>query len=241
MEFFDPVSSSDEEYFPTAEDLVYFDDELEEDEDEYEEEDSDDTEYVDEEDEPATEVRDAAVDRLFLQSDPRLLPRIRQLLHLGSGARSAPMSPTDSNEDPSSRRRRRHRLPDLPSPPYKAGKHLLNSGEFGEIDDRKYKKRHYETPRTLTQYARFRELGWKQRGKLSTLNISRRWIPEEGKGRIVAQYDRNVYSGQFSHDGSFFYTASQDFKCRMYQTPNPSNPNDWKLYKVLPKLFSFEA
>ena len=64
------------------------------------------------------------------------------------------------------------------------------------------------------------------------LAISKNWLPQENNGKLVAKNEWRVYSGQFSHDGSFFYTAGQDFKCRLYQTPNPANPADWKLYKV---------
>jgi hypothetical protein len=234
MEYVHPDESSDEEYFPTAEELDSLDQEMEteesdeerdeEDEDEDDEQvDEDHREYIDPDDGDEFDER-ADVERILLANNPGLLRQIQQVIQQGIGIRSS----QSSYEQQYSRRSRR-RLQQIPATPYPAGKYLLNSGEFGEIDDRSAKKRRYEKARTITQLARFRELGWR---KESTLPMSKRWLPPPNKGSIVAQYDRHVYSGQFSHDGSFFYTASQDFKCRMYQTLNPSNHRDWKLYKV---------
>jgi hypothetical protein len=211
--------SSDEEYFPTEEEP----DQDMDTEDEEEEEDNDYREYLDPEDETDRDEQ-ADVERILLQSNPGLLRQIQRVLQHGIGIRSN----TQSYEERQNRRTRR-RLQEIPTVPYPAGKCLLNSGEFGEIDDRRAKKRRYEKARTIMQLARFREMGWR---KESTLPLSKAWLPPPNQGSIVAQYDRHVYSGQFSHDGSFFYTASQDFKCRMYQTLNPSNVQDWKLYKV---------
>jgi hypothetical protein len=227
--------SSDEEYFPTEEepDQDMYSEEDEDEDEEYDyhqgeeedhaQEDDDYREYIDPEDDTDRDEQ-ADVERILLQSNPGLLRQIQQVLQHGIGIRSN----TQSYEERQNRRTRR-RLQDIPATPYPAGKHLLNSGEFGEIDDRRAKKRRYEKARTITQLARFREMGWR---KESTLPLSKAWLPPPNQGRIMAQYDRHVYSGQFSHDGSFFYTASQDFKCRMYQTLNPSNLRDWKLYKV---------
>ncbi|KAJ2991457.1 hypothetical protein NUW58_g2504 [Xylaria curta] len=47
---------------------------------------------------------------------------------------------------------------------------------------------------------------------------------------MIINYDENVYSGQFSADGNFFYACVKDFKVRMYDT---SNPYDWKHYKTV--------
>jgi hypothetical protein len=225
------LDTSDEEYFPTKEepdqDMDTEDEEEEEDnEPEYvEEEDDDYREYLDPEDETDRD-KQADVERILLQSHPGLLRQIQQVLQHGIGIRSN----TQSYEERQNRRTRQ-RLQEIPATPYPAGKHLLNSSEFGEIDDRRAKKRRYEKARTITQLARFREMGWR---KESILPLSKGWLPPPDQGRIVAQYDRHIYSGQFSHDGSFFYTASQDFKCRMYEILNPSNLRDWKLYKVQP-------
>ena len=45
---------------------------------------------------------------------------------------------------------------------------------------------------------------------------------------FVVDYDSKCYSGQFSEDGNFFFSCSQDFRVRMYDT---SNPYRWKYYK----------
>ena len=48
------------------------------------------------------------------------------------------------------------------------------------------------------------------------------------KAEFVMHYDSRCYSGQFSHDGNFFYSCCQDLKLRMYDTSNPYN---WRYYK----------
>lgn len=40
-------------------------------------------------------------------------------------------------------------------------------------------------------------------------------------GTEVSQFQSKVYSGQYSADGSFFYTACQDFNIYIYDTRNP--------------------
>lgn len=47
---------------------------------------------------------------------------------------------------------------------------------------------------------------------------------------FIIHYDARSYSGQFSEDGNFFYSCSQDFRVRMYDT---SNPYEWKYYKTV--------
>jgi hypothetical protein len=224
-------SSSDEEYFPTTETLQVLPNETEtETENPYEEDDDDisisedpdlEDEYLeDPSDEEIQETHETDVERILLQNNPGLLHQIQQVLQHGIGVRTQTERP----------RRRRAALPAVPSPPYEKGRQLVNSGEFGTVDDPGGKRR-FEGARTINQFARFREMGWRTE---SLLPLSRGWLPAERMGRLVARYDRHVYSGQFSHDGGFFYTAAQDFRCRMYSTLNPSNPRDWKLYKVPP-------
>jgi hypothetical protein len=264
------MESSDEEYFPSREELeemqedAELDEEMADEEEEEEEDDDDETdinplspdgdyygesgeeeeaeieggegpgeEYeYEEEEEDEYEDQGATFDRIILQSNPGFLRQIQQVLQHGVRLRAAGYNADDDTStgrrDPR-RYRVRRRLQELPSRPYKEGKRLLNSGEFGEVDDPRCRKRRYEGAKTVTRFARFRELGWKRQ---STLGITKRWLPGPEEGKVVAQYDRHVYSGQFSHDGTFFYTAAQDFKCRMYQTLNPANRFDWKLYKV---------
>jgi len=239
------TSSDDEEYFPTTEELYQVDEEDEmitEEEDEEEEEEDEEAvhapEYTDmydqvesedeeEEEEQEEEEEEVEEERVDQRSQGRIMRQIQEVLTSG-------LSILRDRDEP--RRHRQRTLPDLPTIPYVAGKHLMNSGEFGPLDDRTAKKRRFEGPRTITQFSRFRELGWKRE---NTVVLTKKWLPAERRGRIVAQYNRHVYSGQFSHDGSFFYTASQDFRCRMYSTLNPSNPADWKLFRVRPSYSSF--
>ena len=47
---------------------------------------------------------------------------------------------------------------------------------------------------------------------------------------MIVHYDDPVYSGQFSDDGNFFFSANKDFKVRMYDT---SNPYKWRYYKTV--------
>lgn len=47
---------------------------------------------------------------------------------------------------------------------------------------------------------------------------------------MIINYDDNVYSGQFSADGNFFYACVKDFRVRMYDTSNPYN---WRHYKTV--------
>jgi len=48
------------------------------------------------------------------------------------------------------------------------------------------------------------------------------------KADTIIHHDSRCESGQFSDDGNFFFSCSQDFTVRMYNT---SNPYDWKYYK----------
>lgn len=54
-------------------------------------------------------------------------------------------------------------------------------------------------------------------------------IPSTKVEQII-HYEAPVYSGQFSDDGTFFFSVSQDFKVRMYDT---SNPYRWRHYKTV--------
>ena len=54
-------------------------------------------------------------------------------------------------------------------------------------------------------------------------------IPSSNADKIL-NYNRRCYSGQFSDDGNFFFSCSQDFNVRMYDTSNPYN---WTYYKTV--------
>jgi WD repeat-containing protein 23 len=54
-------------------------------------------------------------------------------------------------------------------------------------------------------------------------------IPSSNPDTII-HYNQPVYSGQFSNDGNFFFSANKDYKVRMYDT---SNPYKWRYYKTV--------
>lgn len=54
-------------------------------------------------------------------------------------------------------------------------------------------------------------------------------IPASNADMII-HYDQPVYSGQFSDDGNFFFSANKDYRVRMYDT---SNPYKWRYYKTV--------
>lgn len=50
------------------------------------------------------------------------------------------------------------------------------------------------------------------------------------KPDVIIHYNQPSYSGQFSDDGNFFFSANQDYSVRMYDTSNPYN---WRYYKTV--------
>ena len=54
-------------------------------------------------------------------------------------------------------------------------------------------------------------------------------IPSTNADMII-HYNQPVYSGQFSDDGNFFFSANKDYHVRMYDT---SNPYKWRYYKTV--------
>lgn len=126
--------------------------------------------------------------------------------------------------------RRLHQRPKwrrtIQSEPEKAGLDLLRSGEFGEPSP----------PHTIQSCRRF-PLSVRHkllRRESSPYNCSKvktaeHFLPRSN-GRLAVQYPSRAYSGQFSQDGSFFYTCSQDFRVRLYDTTDPTR---WKHYKTV--------
>ena len=55
-------------------------------------------------------------------------------------------------------------------------------------------------------------------------------VPATTRADKIIHYDSRAYSGQFSDDGNFFFSCTQNFKVRMYDT---SNPYEWKYYKTV--------
>lgn len=54
-------------------------------------------------------------------------------------------------------------------------------------------------------------------------------IPASNADMII-HYNQPVYSGQFSDNGNFFFSANKDYHVRMYDT---SNPYKWRHYKTV--------
>ena len=59
-------------------------------------------------------------------------------------------------------------------------------------------------------------------------------IPNTTLADSIIHYDNRAYSGQFSDDGNFFFSCTQNFKVQMYDT---SNPYEWRYYKTVPFPF----
>lgn len=113
----------------------------------------------------------------------------------------------------------------FPKVPSEEGTKLMYSGAFGANNHERFPNK--SLPRRILE----RELGvgtWAER-KLNNSLITQSLVPSTAADQII-HHDERVYSGQFSDDGRFFYSCSQDFKIRMYDTTNPYN---WKHYKTV--------
>ncbi|KAM4065051.1 LEC14B protein [Hirsutella rhossiliensis] len=125
-----------------------------------------------------------------------------------------------------SRRNRQPKDPNrFPKVPSNEGTKLMRSGAFGANDyDMHAKKR-------ICRRMLEREIGLGDREQRKRNNdiVMQSMIPGTRAEQIV-HYDDPVYSGQFSDDGNFFFSCSQDFKVRLYDT---SNPYEWKHYKTV--------
>ncbi|KAF8425659.1 WD40-repeat-containing domain protein, partial [Tirmania nivea] len=118
----------------------------------------------------------------------------------------------------------------VPSP---EGQKLMREGQFGSEEWESYPSRPNPLKRKYPHYIRLleREIG-AYRGERAPIGhqlLAQPLLPST-KADFVMHYDARCYSGQFSQDGNFFYSCSQDFRVRMYDT---SNPYDWKHYKTV--------
>lgn len=119
------------------------------------------------------------------------------------------------------------RFPKVPSP---EGTKLMRSGGFGANNyDEHNKKR-------IARRLLDRELGLGSRTeqKRNSDILTQSLIPGTRAEQII-HYEEPVYSGQFSDDGRFFFSASRDHHVRMYDT---SNPYQWKHYKTVAHPFA---
>ncbi|KAI5867414.1 WD40 repeat-like protein [Durotheca rogersii] len=142
-----------------------------------------------------------------------------------------------SNADGDARQifyRRSHPQPDphkFPKVPSEKGRELMNSGAFGANDIASPIRSKKQLARRILD----RELGIGDRTgrRINQAMMAQSMIPSSD-AEMVINYDDNVYSGQFSDDGNFFFACVKDMKVRMYDT---SNPYDWRHYKTV--SFSF--
>ncbi|KAF2965978.1 hypothetical protein GQX73_g7597 [Xylaria multiplex] len=125
-------------------------------------------------------------------------------------------------------RRRRNQDPNrFPKVPSEKGRELMNSGTFGANDISSPLRKKKQLARRILN----RELGIGDRSyrRMTQGVIAQSMIPRTDADMVI-YYDDNVYSGQFSDDGNFFYSCVKDFKVRMYDTSNPYN---WRHYKTV--------
>ncbi|KAK6952515.1 hypothetical protein Daesc_007055 [Daldinia eschscholtzii] len=130
------------------------------------------------------------------------------------------------------RRRRRELDPNrFPKVPSDEGRKLMDSGTFGvnEIQSSIASKK--QIARRILD----RELGTGTRRsrQINQGMMAQSMIPSSD-AEMVINYDDNVYSGQFSDDGNFYFACVKDMKVRMYDTSNPYN---WRHYKTVPFTF----
>ncbi|KAI0437018.1 WD40-repeat-containing domain protein [Xylaria telfairii] len=133
----------------------------------------------------------------------------------------------DGNWGPRLRRRRALDPKRFPKVPSEKGRELMNSGTFGANDISSPLRKRKQLARRILE----REMGTGDRSyrRMNQGVMAQSMIPHTDADMII-HYDENVYSGQFSDDGNFFYSCVKDFKVRMYDTSNPYN---WRHYKTV--------
>ncbi|KAI1380019.1 WD40 repeat-like protein [Hypoxylon crocopeplum] len=130
------------------------------------------------------------------------------------------------------RRHRRGLDPDrFPKVPSEKGRELMDSGTFGANDIQSP----ISTKKRLARRILDRELGIGNRTarRINQGMMAQSMIPSSD-AEMVINYEDNVYSGQFSDDGNFYFACVKDMKVRMYDTSNPYN---WRHYKTVPFTF----
>ncbi|GAA5860452.1 hypothetical protein JCM8547_000307 [Rhodosporidiobolus lusitaniae] len=108
---------------------------------------------------------------------------------------------------------------DVPKGPQEPGMRLSRSGAFGP-SPRKYdttKVTPWTSPINVADRFRLRELDYRKPQKTA---LGDYMIPNSA-GVEVSQFTSKVYSGQYSSDGRFFYSACQDFRVYIYDTQTP--------------------
>ena len=131
------------------------------------------------------------------------------------------------------RRRRKRPKPKgdrFPKVPSEAGQALMNSGTYGMKDSHVDIRRRRRT--NFNERLMWRRLGLDPRSSMrrQTRLLAQDLVPSSSLADKIIHYDSRAYSGQFSDDGNFFFSCTQNFKVRMYDT---SNPYEWKYYKTV--------
>ncbi|CAG8690130.1 8053_t:CDS:10, partial [Funneliformis caledonium] len=96
---------------------------------------------------------------------------------------------------------------------------LLKSGEFGIIEPSPDKGLNAEKffSKHACHQLMLREI---LPGRFSKVSFGKNFKPNTN-GKVMINYGVRAYSGQYSQDGSFFYTCCQDFRVHIYDTTNP--------------------
>lgn len=141
----------------------------------------------------------------------------------------------EDDRDPYRRRRRPPRRRNIdpnrfPKVPSDNGRALMQSGVYGSNDTRVERICHRK--KSVSERLLWRRLGLDARptARRHNMLIAQDLIPNTCLADKIIHYDSRAYSGQFSDDGNFFFSCTQNFKVQMYDT---SNPYDWKYYKTV--------
>jgi len=215
---------------------------MEEDEEEEDDEEDDDTEYaeveveveeeVENDDDNAATIEEQTVRVIRTRGELLRLLRSRQLFAGGGG------DDDDDTHLPHAWRTRSRRPPPdpnrFPKVPSDEGTELMNSGKFGSNEAQAISsadRNNIGKKKKLAMRVLERELAVGNSAKRGLNNrlMAQGMIPSSNADMII-HFNQPVYSGQFSDDGNFFFSANRDFKVRMYDT---SNPYKWKYYKTV--------
>ncbi|KAF5368500.1 hypothetical protein D9758_002148 [Tetrapyrgos nigripes] len=101
------------------------------------------------------------------------------------------------------------------STPQEAGVELIKSGDFGRVSPKiRARRGHNNLAKVISnRLSRPHPVLYKE-------DYAANIVPNS-HGVVVANYDSNIYTAQFSRDSSFFYTCSQDFRLNLFDTTAP--------------------
>ncbi|KAK9492268.1 WD40-repeat-containing domain protein [Lipomyces doorenjongii] len=181
---------------------------------EVDEDDEDDDEFIVEEEQEHDDEEEDDEEEYSDDSDGELGQRVYLSFLTTNGRRSV-------------QPRRNVMASQLDPVPNPKGAELANSGEFGYVESKEYQiKSRRKYPHSLGDRLFRRETSFV---KYPSSTFCRNFVPNHTSKNFL-HYHARTYSGQFSEDGSFFFTASQDFKVRLYDT---TQNFPWRLYKTV--------